>query len=121
MGSLTAAAVRSSDFVLIPVQPSAADIWSAETVVDVCQSHGTPAAFVVSRAIVGTKEAGVAADALQSFDIAILEARTCQRIAYARAMRRGVSVLELSGADKAAAEVRALADEVLTYLPQRNE
>lgn len=121
MGELTADAVSVADFVLIPVQPSAADIWSAETVVEVCEARETPAAFVLSRAVVGTREAGAAADALASFDIPLLEARTCQRIAYARAMGRGVSVLDVSGADKAADEIRSLADEVLTYLPNSNE
>jgi len=121
MGELTASAVSVADFVLIPVQPSAADIWSAETVVEVCEARDTPAAFVLSRAVVGTREAGAAADALASFDIPLLEARTCQRIAYARAMGRGVSVLDVPGADKAADEIRSLADEVLTYLPDSNE
>lgn len=116
MGSLTASAVRASDFVLIPVQPSAADIWSAETVLEVCETHGTPAAFALSRAIVGTKEAGIATDALDSFDIPVLEARTCQRIAYVRAMGQGISVLDINGADKAAEEIRALSSEVLSYL-----
>lgn len=120
MGSLTASAVSVADLVLIPVQPSAADIWSAETVVDVCEARDTAAAFVVSRAIVGTRESDVASEALDSFDLPVLEARTNQRVAYVRAMRRGVSVLDV-GDDKAAAEVESLADEVLTYLNQSNE
>lgn len=116
MGEQTAAAVRVADFVLIPVHPSAADIWSAEPVVKTCEDHDTPAAFVVSRAIVGTNMAEIAGDALSSFGIPVLDARTCQRIAYVRAIGQGVSVLDLPGADKAADEVRALADEVLSYL-----
>lgn len=120
MGSLTASAVSVADLVLIPVQPSAADIWSAETVVDVCAARATPAAFVVSRAIVGTRESDVASEALESFDVPVLEGRTNQRVAYVRAMRRGVSVLDV-GDEKAAAEIEALSDEVLTYLQQSNE
>jgi chromosome partitioning protein len=117
MTKLTAASVRVSDFVLIPVRPSAPDIWSAETVVDVCEQQGTPAAFVVSSAVVGTTLSDVADDALSTFGIPVLSARTHQRIAYARAIGRGASVLDLSGATKAAAEIRDLADEVLTHLP----
>jgi len=116
MGSLTASAVRVADLVLIPTQPSAPDIWSAETVAEVCQSEGTPAAFVLSRAVVGTREASEADEALASFEIPVLDARTHHRIAYSRAMGQGRSVLDLPGADKAAKEVRDLSTEVLSHL-----
>lgn len=118
MGSLTASAVRVADLVVIPTQPTAPDIWSAETVVEVCETEGTPAVFVLSRAVVGTKEADVADEALASFEIPILDARTHHRIAYPRAMGQGISVLDLPGADKAASEIRALSDEVLSHLDQ---
>lgn len=117
MTKLTAASVHVSDLVLIPVRPSAPDIWSAETVVDVCEQQETPAAFVVSSAVVGTTLSDVADDALSTFGIPVLSARTHQRVAYARAIGRGASVLDLGGATKAAAEIRDLADEVLTHLP----
>jgi len=116
MGSLTASAVRVADLVVIPIQPSAADIWSAETVVNVCQSHGTPGVVVLSRAVVGTREADEATGALESFDMPVLSSRTCQRVAYSRALGQGESVLDLSGAAKAANEIRSLASEVLSHL-----
>ena len=116
MGSLTASAVRTSDLVVIPVQPTAADIWSAETVVDVCEAHAVPAVIVLSRAVVGTREAGEADEALKSFGLPVLEGRTSQRIAYSRALGQGKSALELPGAEKAEEEVRAIADEVLSHL-----
>jgi chromosome partitioning protein len=121
MGSLTASAVRMSDLVVIPVQPTAADIWSAETVVDVCESHAVPAVIVLSRAVVGTREAGQAAEALESFGLPVLEGRTSQRVAYSRALGQGKSVLGLSGAEKAEQEVRAIADEVLTHLDHHTD
>ena len=116
MGSLTASAVAVADFVVIPVQPSAPDIWSAETVVEVCEAQDTPAAFVLSRAVVGTREAGEADDALSSFGIPVLDARTHHRIAYSRAMGQGRSVLDLPGAGKAESEIRDLSTEILSHL-----
>jgi chromosome partitioning protein len=121
MGSLTASAVRMSDLVVIPVQPTAADIWSAETVVNVCESHAVPAVIVLSRAVVGTREASEATEALESFGLPVLEGRTSQRIAYSRALGRGKSVLEFSGGEKAEQEVRAIADEVLSHLNHRTD
>jgi chromosome partitioning protein len=116
MGSLTASAVRVSDLVVIPVQPTAADIWSAETVVDVCETYSTPAVIALSRAVVGTKEADEATEALQSFGLPVLNAQTSQRIAYSRALGQGKSVLDLPSAEKAAAEIRSLSDEALSHL-----
>ena len=116
MGSLTASAVRVSDLVVIPVQPTAADIWSAETVVDVCKTYNTPAVIALSRAVVGTKEADEATEALRSFGLPVLNARTSQRIAYSRALGQGKSVLDLPSAEKAAAEIRSLSDEALSHL-----
>ena len=116
MGSLTASAVRVSDLVVIPVQPTAADIWSAETVVDVCETYSTPGVIALSRAVVGTKEADEATEALQSFGLPVLNARTSQRIAYSRALGQGKSVLDLPSAEKAAAEIRSLSDEALSHL-----
>lgn len=116
MGSLTASAVRISDLVVIPIQPTAADIWSAETVVDVCKTYSTPPVIALSRAVVGTKEADEATEALRSFGLPVLNARTSQRIAYSRALGQGKSVLDLPSAEKAAAEIRSLSDEALSHL-----
>lgn len=114
MGSLAASATRTADLVVIPVQPSAADIWSAETIVEVCETYATPAVIVVSRQIVGTNLADAAQEALESFELPVLDARTSQRVAYTRAIGQGVSALDTG--PKAAAEVEALADEILTHL-----
>jgi len=115
MGSLTATVVRTSDLVVIPIQPSAADIWSAETVVGVCESYNTPAVLAVSRQITGTNLAKDVQAALESFGLPVLEARTAQRVAYAEAIGQGKSVLDLSD-KKARDEITSLAKEIITYL-----
>jgi chromosome partitioning protein len=84
--------------------------------VDVCESYGVPAVFVVSRAVVGTNLADIAGDALASFGIPVLDARTSQRVAYTRALGQGVGVMQLSGAGKASAEIDALASEILSHV-----
>lgn len=116
MESLTAEAVNVADLVAVPIQPTAPDVWSAETILEVCEARETPAVLVVSRAIVGTRESDVVGERLSSFGVPVLEARTHQRIAYPRAMQQGVSVLDLPDAEKAAEEIRSLANELLTHL-----
>lgn len=114
-------AIKASDLVLIPVQPSAYDIWSSETLVDLVRARqevvGKPdAAFVVSRQIVGTNLADEAQEALESFDLPILEGRTAQRVIYAEAASQGLSVLDVDSSSKAAGEVRQIVDNTLAIL-----
>jgi chromosome partitioning protein len=112
----TGAAVRASDAVLIPVQPTPADTWGARSVVEVVKSTGTAAALVISRQIVGTNLAGEVADGLKNYELPVFESRTSQRVAYAEAMFDGRTVLDVPGADKAAAEVQGIATELAQLL-----
>lgn len=112
---LLVSAIKASDLVLIPVQPSPADVWAAEEIVEIIQARrealGRPeAAFIVSRAITGTRLAEELSEALSSFELPIIEG-THQRVAYASALGRGLSVLDL-GDEKAAEEVRRITDYV---------
>lgn len=118
---MSASAIKASDVVLIPVQPSAADIWAAGDLVEMVQARqeltGRPrAAFVVSRQIVGTNLASAAQDALETLGLPVLEARTSQRVAYAEAMGEGISVLDTDPHSKAAAEVRSLTEQTLALM-----
>lgn len=114
-------AIKASDLVLIPVQPSAYDIWSSETVVDLVQARrevaGKPdAAFLVSRQIVGTNLAGEAQEALESFDLPVLEGRTAQRVIYAEAASKGLSVMDVGPSSKAADEIQQIVHDTLAIL-----
>lgn len=114
-------AIKAADLVLIPVQPSAYDIWSSETLVELVQARrevaGKPdAAFVVSRQIVGTNLAGEAQNALESFDLPVMEGRTAQRVIYAEAASQGLSVLDVDSSSKAAGEMRQIVEDTLAIL-----
>ena len=114
-------AVKAAQLVLIPVRPSAADIWAAEDVVDMAQARrdatGAPdVAFVVSQQVARSTLARTADDALSAFDVDVMDARTSHRVAYAEALGAGRSVLDLPDAGKAADEIRALARETWNRL-----
>lgn len=106
-------AVKVSDLVVIPTQPSAMDIWSSEPVVELCKRRGTRAVFCISRGIVGSTLTGSAREALESFDLPVLEG-TRQRVSYVRSLNAGKSVLESSD-EKATEEIRQLADDILMH------
>ncbi|MCS3827549.1 chromosome partitioning protein [Salinibacter ruber] len=121
MQEMSASAVKAADLVLIPIQPSAADFWTAGELVDLINTRrkvagGPEAAFVISRAITGTNLAGSAEEALSKLQFPVLDAQTHQRVAYPEALGKGLSVIDLDGSSKAAAEIRALAEETLTIL-----
>ena len=120
---MDAEALRVADLVLIPVQPSNADIWGAYPLVELVKERrrvvGRPEArWVVSRQITGTNLAAEVAGALEETGVLVLPRRTTQRIAYAEALSAGLSVLDYEVGGKAAAEVRAIADEVLDLLEE---
>ena len=111
-------APQAADFVLIPVQPSPYDIWATADLVELVKQRievtdgKLQAAFVVSRAIKGTRIGGEVADALAGYALPILDARITQRVSYPGTAAAGTTVLESEPDGDAAAEVRALAAEI---------
>lgn len=120
MQSITISALKAADVVLIPVRPSAADLWAVDDLVSSIHqlqelTGGRPAAaFVVSQQIVGTNLASEMDGALEHFEIPLLEGRTSQRIAYAEALSSGTTVLDMEPSSKAADEVRQITRDVLS-------
>jgi len=120
MERMSASVIKACDLILIPIQPAGVDLWAVGELVDLIISRqeatGSPeAALMVSRAIVGTNLAESVQDALSELELPLLEARTYQRVAYAKAISRGVSVMDLSD-KKAKEEINALTNEVLSML-----
>ena len=115
---MSVSAVKAADIVLIPVQPSAADLWAASDLVDILEARrsimeGRPhAAFVVSRQIPGTRLASGIQEVLDGYGLPVLAARTSQRVAYAEALAAGLSVVDYEPDGKAATEILAIIAEI---------
>lgn len=114
-----AAIIKASSLVLIPVQPSPADIWPTEKIVELIKARqqviGHPeAAFVISRRKPGTLLGKGVQDVLQRFELPVWDG-TCDRVAYPQAMGEGISVVE-SDDEKAAAEIEGVTDNVIQVL-----
>ncbi len=108
--------IRAAATVLLPCQPSAADIRAAYDLVEVIRARqeavGRPrAAFVVSRQVAGTRLADSVQDALEGLGLPVLAARTSQRVAYAEALGHGTWAGALDA--RAAAEIEAITDALL--------
>lgn len=115
---LAVSAIKAADFVLIPVQPSPYDIWATADLVELVKQRieltdgKLKAAFVVSRAIRGTRIGAEVADALTGYGLPILDSRITQRVSYPGTAATGTTVLEQEPDGDAAAEIRALANEI---------
>ena len=116
---LAVSAIKAADFILIPVQPSPYDIWAAADLVELIKTRievtdgKLAAAFVVSRAIKGTKLGTEVTDALLGYGLPVLEARITQRVSFPTSAAEGTTVLDTEPTGDAAHEIRRLAKEVL--------
>ena len=122
LAKLAAAAIKCADLVLIPVQPSPFDIWATADLVELIKTRQTItevkplAAFVISRAIKHTKLSQEVNEALEGYDLPILEQGTSQRVIYPTVASTGQTVFSELG-NPAIAEIEALAQEVMELLP----
>lgn len=116
--NLAVSAIKAADFILIPVQPSPYDIWATSDLVDLVKQRiemtdgALQAAFVISRAIKGTKMSSEVAGALEGYGLPVLESRITQRVIYPGSAAKGTTVLDEYPNGDAAVEVYALAVEL---------
>ena len=121
---MLASALKISDVVLIPVQPSAADIWGCSELAELIKTRQQvtskpKAAFIISRQIVGTRLAADIAEALQEFGMHIFDSRTSQRVVYVEALSRGSTVIDLEPRGLAASEVLSITDELRRFIDEK--
>lgn len=116
---MVAAGVKAADLILIPVQPSALDLWACAPLVEVIQARqqataGRPAAaFVVVRAKKNTAIAREMRQALTEYGLPLLAQTLYDRTLYARAIAAGTTVGALAATSDAAHEIRLLTQRVL--------
>ncbi len=113
--------ILAADFILIPVQPSPHDIWSAADIVQLIQEaisfkENIKTAFVVNRKIVNTALARDVLTALENYPIPVLQTTICQRVAFAESAAIGASVLETEPQSPAAKEIESFTREALEMM-----
>jgi len=119
---LSAAAVRASDLLLIPIQPSPYDIWACRDLIDILHARreitgGPPlAAFVISRMIKNTRLSHEVVEALSEYGLPVLKAGTTQRVIYPGSAASGGTVFTAEPDGPAAREINAIKNETLEVL-----
>jgi len=115
------AAVKISNLILIPVQPSPWDIWATSDLVELIKARqeitdGTPLAFfLVSRAIKNTKLGNEVIDALKQYKLPLLKAHTTQRVIYPTSASSGHTVFSTTS-NEASLEIDTIRKEVTDIL-----
>lgn len=113
--------ILAADLVLIPVQPSPHDIWSAADIVKLIEDAGAfkeniKTAFVVNRKITNTALGRDVFTALKNYPFPALKTAICQRVAFAESATLGKSVLETEPNGPAALEIQSLVKEMMEMM-----
>jgi chromosome partitioning protein len=122
IAELAVAAIKCADVILIPVQPSPYDVWACEDLVEIIKTrqditNGKPkAAFVISRVIKNTQLSKEIGEALEGYGLPVFKHFTSQRVIYPKTAATGSTVLDADSSGEAAAEIRAIAQELKEFL-----
>jgi len=103
----TAAAIKASDFCVIPCRPSPADMKATPTTVETIRRLGKPAAFVLTQTPVRSFRNREAQNGLQVLGI-VAPVFIVSRNAYQDAQGAGLGVMEFEPEGKAADEINQL-------------
>lgn len=106
------AAIRESDLVLAPCQPSMMDVWATAPIMDVCKAEKTEARIILNRVPPRSAVADDIAAKLEKSGTKVLKSRMGNRIAFSKSFGMGTTALGLSGQAQAKSEVETLRKEV---------
>lgn len=109
-------ALRASDLVVVPVATSHLDLWATEGVLDLARRERRDSLVVLNRVPPRARVIEEVARAVESLGAERVATLVGNRVAFADATGRGLSVLEADRRGKAAAEARALWEEVQARL-----
>ena len=109
-------ALREAALTLVPVATSHVDLWATESVLELAERAGTPAMLVLTRTRANTNLGRDISEQAAKVDADLATATLANRILYAETMGKGLSVIDAKAKGPAAAEVTALAQEILAKL-----
>jgi chromosome partitioning protein len=106
-------AIRGATLVLVPVQPSAPDIWAADGTLKLAAAERRRATIVLNRVPASGKLRETMAKQMRQDGKPLLSATIGNRTGFASAFAEGMAVTETAPRSIAANELRALVNELL--------
>jgi chromosome partitioning protein len=108
-------AVEAADLVCVPVQPTPVDLWATAPTLEMVQKQGTRSLIIVNRAVGRATLTGEMLKVIHELGHPAAAAVIGSRVAFAASMGAGLTVMETAPGGKAAAEIEALAQEVMRH------
>jgi chromosome partitioning protein len=105
-------AIRGADLVLIPVQPSPPDVWAAEGTMALAAAERRNARVVLNRVPPASRLGEAVKADLATRKLPLMRTANGNRTSCATAFAAGLGVTEAAPRSSAAAELRALLDEL---------
>jgi len=118
-------AIKGSDVILIPLQPSPYDIWACSDLVDLIKARqeitdGRPqAAFIISRMIKNTVLSREVRDVLEEYRLAVFQCGTVQRVIYANSASSGQTPMDVDPDCEASHEIQRLVMELKDFIAKK--
>ena len=103
-------AIRAADLVLMPLQPSAADLWASEATLKLAEAEKRRLAVLLNRVPPQGRQREQVAAALAERGVPLLGPTLGNRSGFASAFAAGLGVTEAAPRSVAAEEVRALTE-----------
>jgi chromosome partitioning protein len=102
-------AIRAADLVLLPMQPSPADLWASDATLRLAEQERRRAMVLLNRVPASGKLPGQIEAELAKRGVPVLAQKLGNRTAYASSFMNGLAVCEAAPRTQAAAELNALA------------
>lgn len=115
--SETRKSIEAASLVVVPVQPTPADLWATQATLELAERERVAATLVLNRVPARARLTATITEELGHLNADFSRARLANRVAYAESLGAGSTVLEMRPSGPAAAEVRALSSELLQTLP----
>lgn len=114
----TKLAIRAADLVVVPVQPSPMDVWATRRTLALVREEKRRALLVLNRVPSRARLTDHIFGSLDELGAEIAAARIGNRVLFASALAEGRTAGEVEPRGAAAAEIGALAREILERLQQ---
>jgi chromosome partitioning protein len=106
-------AIRNADLVLVPLQPSSADLWAMDATLDLVRGEKRTAAIALNRAPASGRLLAQVIAEIGRRELDLLSPAIGNRTGIAQAFAVGLGVTEAAPKSVAAAEMRSLAEALL--------
>jgi chromosome partitioning protein len=118
ISDITLSCLLSSDLAIIPVTPSPLDIWASDDIIPLVKeareyNKNLSARLLISRKVTNTIVGRDARQALEYYDMGVLNTEIYHRIVYVNALINGETVMSFAPMSDASKEILSLKKEVL--------